>query len=49
MMAVNMYTVPVGRCNKKTVVEQSKYEDERKNELFGPGKSISNKKPRNLS
>ena len=49
MMAVNMYTVPVGRCNEKTVVEQSKYEEERKNELFGPGESISNKEPKNIS
>ena len=39
----NIYTVPVGRCNQQTSVEESKYEEKRKNALIVPGESISKK------
>ena len=41
----NNYTEPVGRCNKQTSVEESKYEEKHKNSLMVPGESISNKEP----
>ena len=44
----NIYTVPVGRCNQQTPVEDSKYEAKRKNALIVPGESISKKEPRNI-
>ena len=33
----NIYTVPVGICNKHTSVEDSKYEKKHKNVLIVPG------------
>ena len=41
----NIYTIPVGRCNRHTLVEESKYEQKRKNTLIVPSESISNKEP----
>ena len=45
----NMYTVPVGRYNEQTSVEESKYEEERNNALTVPGESISKKEPSKIS
>ena len=45
----NIYTVPVGRCNQQTSVEDSKYEEKLKNSLIVPGESISKKEPINIS
>ena len=44
----NIYTVPVGRCNQQTSVEESKYEEKRKNALIVPGKYISKKDLRKI-
>ena len=33
----NIYTVPVGRCNLQTSVDESKYEEIHHNELIVPG------------
>ena len=33
----NIYTVPVGRCNQQTSVEESKYEEKPKSALIFPG------------
>ena len=41
----NMYTVPVGRYNELTSVDESKYEEKRQNALICPGESISKKEP----
>ena len=38
-----IYTVPVGRCNQQTSVEESKYEEKRKSILIVPGEYISKK------
>ena len=43
----SIYTVPVGQCNQHTSVEDSKYEEKRKNALIGPGESISKMEPIN--
>ena len=40
-----MYTVPVGRFNKQTTVEESKCEEKPKITLIIPGASISKKEP----
>ena len=45
----NMYTVPVGRCNKHTSVEESKFEEKRKSELIVPVEYTSKKKPSKIS
>ena len=45
----NIYTVPVGRFNQQTSVEESKYEEKQNNALIGPGKSISNMEPSKIS
>ena len=37
-----IYTVPVGRWNQQTSVEEFKYEEKPKSALIVPGKSISN-------
>ena len=39
----NMHTVPVGRWNELTSVDESKYEDKFQNALICPGESISKK------
>ena len=39
----NDYTVPFGRCNEHTSVEESKYEEKCNNALIGPGEFISKK------
>ena len=44
-----IYTVPVGLYNQKTSVEESKYEEKRKNTLIVPGESISKKELRKVS
>ena len=44
----NNYTVPAGRCNIQTSVNESKYEEIHQNALFSPGKSISKKEPGNI-
>ena len=44
----NIYTAPVGRCNQQTSVEESKYEEKRKNALIVPGKYISKKDLRKI-
>ena len=44
----NIYTVPVGRCNQQTSVEDSKYQEKPKCVLIVPGESISNKEPRKI-
>ena len=36
----NIYTVPVGRCNELTPVDESKYQEKRKKALIFPGESI---------
>ena len=41
----NIYTIPVGRCNQHTSVEESKYEEKHKIALIVPGEYISNKEP----
>ena len=38
-------TVPVGQWNRQTSVEDSKYEEKRKNALIVTGESISKKEP----
>ena len=43
MITVKYYNVPVGQCNQQTSVEESEYEDKRKNALIIPGESISKK------
>ena len=45
----NIYTVPVGKCNQKTSVEYSKYEEKLKNALIFPCESILKKEPSNIS
>ena len=47
--SLNIHTVPFGRCNQQTAVEESKYEEKRKNALIGPGESISKKEPSKIS
>ena len=39
----NIYTVPVGRYDLHTSVDESKYEEIHQNELICPGGSISKK------
>ena len=39
----NIYTVPVGRCNVYTSVDESKYEEIHQKALICPGESISKK------
>ena len=41
----NIYTVPVGWCDIKTSVDESKYEEIDHNALIFPGESISAKEP----
>ena len=41
----NIYTVPVGRCNQQTSVEESKYEEKRQIALIASCESISKKGP----
>ena len=36
----NIYTVPVGRCDLQTSVDESKYEEIHQNALICPGDSI---------
>ena len=36
----NMYTVPVGRCDIQTSVDESKYEEIHQNSFICPGESI---------
>ena len=45
----NIYTVPIGRCNQHTSVEESQYEEKRKNALIVPGDFISKKEPSKIS
>ena len=45
----NIYTVAVGRCNQQTSIEESKYEEKRKNAFIVPGKYISKKEPSKIS
>ena len=45
----NIYTVPVGQCNQQTSVEESKYEEKRKNTFIVPVESISKKEPIKIS
>ena len=45
----NTYTVPVGRCNQQTSVEEYKYEEKPKGVLIIPGEYISKKEPRKIS
>ena len=45
----NVYTLPVGRFNQKTSVEDSKYEEKRKNSLIVPSEYISNKEQSKIS
>ena len=45
----NIYTIPVGQCNQKTSVKESKYEEKFNNALIVPGESISEKEPINIS
>ena len=45
----NIYTVPVGRCNQQTSVEDSKYEEKHKNALIVIGESISKTEPSKIS
>ena len=44
----NIYTVPVGQCNKETSVEESKYEEKLKTALIVPGEYISKNEPRKI-
>ena len=39
----NIYTVPVGRCDLQTLVDESKYEEIHQNALIFTGDSISKK------
>ena len=41
----NIYTVPVGRYNLQTSVDESKYEEIHQNSIICPGESISKKEP----
>ena len=41
----NIYTAPVGIFNQQKLVEESKYEEKRKNALIGLGEYISKKEP----
>ena len=43
------YTVPVGRCNKQTSVEECKYEEKYKSILIVPGEYIPKKEPIHIS
>ena len=45
----NIYTVPVGRYNLLTSVDESKYEDIHQNALMFPGAYISKKEPSKIS
>ena len=45
----NIYTLPIGRCNQHTSVEESKYEEKRKSALIVPGGYISKKEPSKIS
>ena len=45
----NVYTLPVGRFNQQTSVEDSKYEEKRKNSLIVPSEYISNKEQSKIS
>ena len=45
----NIYTVPIGRCNQKTSVGESKYEEKLQNALICPSESISKKEPSKIS
>ena len=45
----NISTVTVGKCNQLTSVEDSKYDNKRKNALIVPGESLSKKEPRKIS
>ena len=41
----NIYTVPIGWCNQRTSIGDSKYEEKPKSELIVPGEYISKKEP----
>ena len=45
----NIYTVPVGRCDLQTSVDESKYEEIHHNALIFPGGYISKKEPSKIS
>ena len=45
----NIYTVPFGRCDLQTSVDESKYEEINRNVLICPGESISKKEPSKIS
>ena len=45
----NIYTVPVGRCNLQTSVDDSKYKEIHQNDLICLGQSISKKEPSKIS
>ena len=45
----NIYTIPFVLCNQHTSVEESKYEEKRKNALILPGEYISKKEPSKIS
>ena len=45
----NIYSVPVGRWNQHTSVEESRYEEKNKNEFIVPGESISKKESIKIS
>ena len=45
----NIYTVPFGRCDLQTSVDESKYEEIHQNALIFPGGSISKKEPSKIS
>ena len=49
MMTVQIFIVPVGRCNIQTSVDESKYEEINQNALIFPDGSILKKEPIKIS
>ena len=45
----NIYTVPIGRCDLQTSVQESKYEEKHQNALIVPGGYIYIKEPSKMS
>ena len=45
----NIYTLPVGRCNQQTYVDESKHEEKPKSALIFPGEYISKNEPSKMS
>ena len=45
----NIYTVPVGRCNQQTSVEESTYEEKPKSALIFTGEYILKKERRKIT